>query len=381
MMERMSAFAGPRALAPLFSVLAAAACSHVQSTDGDGGIGPGTDPDSETESATEAPLCEPQLQAIFGVGDDVYAAGTCGLALHRAGGEWHVLDLDASADFAAVWGSGPNDVFVAGSRKASVPAETPYECDDFWDGGGCTAYSAAVFRFDGTSWELSLERPKNSWFLVIGGRASEVIVAGRSDAEDVALFRFDGFDWEGIQNGPFVQDARAVWSVDGMGWIADSAVVDLDGNTRCFVSWFDGVGTGQVCPDDHFECNDMWMDEDGRFVTVGEGVIVSYDGVSCSFDVFPDVPCDDLYAVWGRSTDDVWAAGGLGTVLRRSGGVWSEIPVSEDLAHVSFVDGWASADAVYVVGNDYVGSGGVEWAPLIAAYRDEAWSVEWSLVP
>jgi len=51
--------------------------------------------------------------------------------------------------------------------------------------------------------------------------------------------------------------------------------------------------------------------------------------------------------------------------------------VPGELDDVWFVDVWASADAVYVVGNDFVGSDEVEWVPVIAAYRDGAWSVEY----
>ena len=381
MTERMSAFAGPRALAPLFSVLAVAACSHVAPAGGDGGVGPGTDAETETETGSETespPPCSPDFHAIYGVSDDdVYAVGSCGFALRFDGDAWQPLDFDAAIDFEDVWGSGPSDVFFAGAQRTELPEVAQEECGDLWDSSdGCYASSAVVYHFDGAAWELALERPKNTWFRAIGGSGAQVVAGGGKYDVGGEFWRFDGASWSGLDALSYVVTTEAIWIIGSRMWVAYNGIMDLDGYTRCYVDWFDAAASGQVCPDDHLDCSDLWMDEGGRFIAVGDDLIVFYDGASCAFEALPEGN-GGLNAVWGRSLDDVWAVGDLGAVLHRSGGVWSEIPVPGELDDVWFVDVWASADAVYVVGNYYIGADEVEWVPVIVAYRDGAWSVEY----
>jgi hypothetical protein len=97
---------------------------------------------------------------------------------------------------------------------------------------------------------------------------------------------------------------------------------------------------------------------DGQVVVVGNGgTILRYDGSEWALE--DSGTEEDLWGVWGASSDDLWAVGGRGreegqaTILRNTGEGWfvPEIP-DLDRPHVfAFYKVWGSSkDDVYVVG-------------------------------
>jgi hypothetical protein len=86
------------------------------------------------------------------------------------------------------------------------------------------------------------------------------------------------------------------------------------------------------------------------------GFIWRYDGATwTSVDLPDDLPrtadgeLPSLFKVWGRSSDDVWVVGGLGTVLHFDGSDWEIVP-SDTTRPLFTITG--NDDEVFIVGGD-----------------------------
>ncbi|MCB9530339.1 MAG: vanadium-dependent haloperoxidase [Myxococcales bacterium] len=116
-----------------------------------------------------------------------------------------------------------------------------------------------------------------------------------------------------------------------------------------------------------------------RRVRRSAGFAWHWDGESWTDTELPDdLPRDGveipaLFKVWGRSTDDVWAVGGLGTALHWDGTAWSVVPtetreplftVTGDASKVVIVGG-SGAGVVLQGGTDGLQDVTPEGAPLL----------------
>jgi hypothetical protein len=133
--------------------------------------------------------------------NDVYAVQPLGRIIHWDGAQWgQVLTGLTTAPLNAVWGSGPDDVYV---------------------GGGSS--SAVILHWDGTQW----------WDVspAFSGGISEIWGSGPNDVYavgfgGVGLIHFDGSDWSSVStpltNPSSVEGSAAndVWITGGSGGIA-----------------------------------------------------------------------------------------------------------------------------------------------------------------
>lgn len=115
------------------------------------------------------------LKAIWGSGPaDIWAAGSARVALHFDGRAWSEVPfgVPVSGDVSTLWGSGPHDVFAAGE-------------------------SGMILHWNGQAWSR-MSVPTDREVVALAGRsATEVyaLVQSYSDREAPTLLRWDGQAW------------------------------------------------------------------------------------------------------------------------------------------------------------------------------------------
>ncbi len=97
--------------------------------------------------------------SVWGSGDHVYLAGNDGILLHRTGttGDWQREDLNTTELLRWIWGSGPDDVWVAGDN-------------------------GVVRHFDGSGWRAidigNHQAVRGGWRMVDGDRPGHTVIVG-----------------------------------------------------------------------------------------------------------------------------------------------------------------------------------------------------------
>ena len=195
------------------------------------------------------------LEALWGSGpDDVWAAGTGGALVHFDGAAWTPADTGYTVDLHAVWGSGPTDVYAVGAGTVIL----------HWDGA---AWSGSPLGFD---------RPLTG---VWGSSPDDVYVVGPSTYDQPPTLVHKNLDqWVDVRPAT-VGDGVALRSIWGSG------------------------------PDD------VWVGGDATLLhkTAGGG-----------FEPYALGYAYALNAFWGTGGDDVWAVGT--GVLHFDGAAWTGLP-------------------------------------------------------
>jgi len=204
------------------------------------------------------------LEAIWGTGpDDVWVVGSMGTTRHWNGTAWTDDYVGGAANFNAVWGSGPSDVWAVG--EAGLMAH--------WDGASWTLTSGP---YKAAAAGITTARLSGLW----GSSAHDVWAVG----EHGLILHWDGLAWspytDALGGTATAADLRAVWG---------SAARDV---------WAVGA----------------------------HGTVLHFDGAHWSL-VERQVPTDqDLKAVFGRGAGDVWVAGAAGALLHFTDGAWYTVP-------------------------------------------------------
>jgi hypothetical protein len=271
-------------------------------------------------------------QAVWGSGpNDVWIGGTSmnakGATLRWNGAGWTSL---ASPDVDAIWGlwgSGPNDVWTVGVRGtirhwtgsdwAAVASGTTSNLyqgiwgsgpNDVWAGGA----AGTLVHWDGAIWSAVPALTTHDIWGVWGTGPSDVWAAGSGGT----ILHRTGAGWSAVASGTTL-DLDGVW---GSGpsdvWAVGSAVVHWNSTAWAAVpsgttNYLDGVwGSGP---------NDVWA--------VGQaGTILHWNGsawtrVTSGTDIW-------ITSVWGTSASDVWAVGADNTVLHFDGATWTPVAIS-----------------------------------------------------
>ncbi len=266
------------------------------------------------------------LHTIHGTSaTDVYAVGNLGTLLHYDGTTWKALDAGGPANLMGVWAASPSEVWVvggsgtvlrgnhqrftpvAGAPKASFTKVWGTAPDDVWlttgtqtwhyDGStfaevirekGSTKYLLAVESFSGTpatgGWMAAngdlfrIDRgaltevdvgTERSWDVVVAAAPNDVWVIGGAD-----FFRFDGSRWKPVESPVKDTILQTFWA--GFSPAPNEA-------------WFVG--------------------ENGR--------IAHFDGTQLRLEVEGGFSAPKMFSLWGASSNDLWAVGEDGWVLRR----------------------------------------------------------------
>jgi hypothetical protein len=228
----------------------------------------------------------------------------------------------------SLWGSGPDDIFLAGDQNA-------------------------IFRFDGSEWhETALDgiHTRGVW----GAGPDDVFVVGR----DGKVFHFDGASWSPMESDT-TDDLVAVSGAPGGDVVAVgdwATVVRYDGS-----SWVEE--RANHCRGIH----DLWGSgpHDVYALCGNDGWFLHYDGASWSdldtgIDLWPVEGYQGLETIWGSGPDDVYVVGSVpaepeyaGVVLHFDGEAWSEVPLGT-IPELTGVWGSGPND-VWIVGGDYYG--------------------------
>jgi hypothetical protein len=273
----------------------------------------------------------------------------------------------------AVWGSGANDVWIAGysqilsrssvlhfdgTRWSSVPGPTAPALLGVWGSAPNDAWATGVrgtiLRWTGSNWTTATTGNTANLFQGLwGSSANDVWAAGAAGT----LLHWNGNAWSASLPvtsqdlwGLWGSGPDDVWAVGtagsllrrtAAGWsvVAASTTRDLDG------VW----GTSS---------NDVWVVGDA-------GTILHWNGTTWSS--MPTGTSNYLDGVWGSAANDVWVVGDAGTILHWNGTAWSNVQ--------SGTQGWlagvwgSSASDVWAVGsNDTIlHFDGLAWTPAVVS--------------
>ncbi len=228
---------------------------------------------------------------------DIYASGASGAGqiIRYNGSSWSATTSPLGVgNVRSLWGSSATDLWAvtdggyilssstgtnwttAASGLASLYGIWGSAPNDIWAVGT----GGNVYRYGGSSWALQGTVPGGALLLSVWGSASDSIFAVGSGK----IFRYVGATWDSIPIASLGIGAPTFYRVWGIS------------STDFFV-----VGTG--------------------------GTILRCNGRAASCAAMASGTTAALYGVWGSSGDDVYAVGstlgGVGTILRFNGAVWS----------------------------------------------------------
>ena len=249
------------------------------------------------------------------------------------GTTWTVVPTDCSDPtqiLDALWVSGTNDVWIAGTACGSGDGGLNLR---HWDGAKWTPLATHDNRVVQAFWGFS---PNDVW--------------GATTLDDQYLGHWDGRTWDHVDSshyGPLAGGAP------GDVWIAGSHLVDYtpSGNVSSLDLTTLGIDEtactsgGRACVNAGWAAgkSNVWFVADG-------GKALHFDGTS--WTSVPTGTTSNLKSIWGSSVTDVWAVGDRGALLHFDGTGWSSIssPTASDLSGVwssGPCDVWAVGDAVY----------------------------------
>lgn len=133
-------------------------------------------------SAQPAATDKRRLNGLWGMpeGSPAYAVGEAGTVLVFSGASWSRRDIPNTAELRAVWGSGPNDVWVVGS------------------------YS--TWHWDGAAWQPATGSASRDLYAIWGASASDVWAVGAWGT----VLHYDGAAWTTVNAGTGLR-LRGVW--------------------------------------------------------------------------------------------------------------------------------------------------------------------------
>lgn len=218
------------------------------------------------------------LSAVWGSGEnDVWAAGSKGNVIHWDGRAWTATPTPTGQSLYAIWGTGPNDVWTVSTTDA--------------------IYRSTGFANGAAQWSLVTAIPRRA----AGGHGP--INGG----------------------GTIGQTLTAIWGTSPNDiWLAGQSIIgpasDWESSWRTVVgdddavSWSTAFNVTSVKPQGLWGSgpDDVWM-VGANFAEHTDGTTA--DDGTLNWTAF-DVPsASPLYAVWGSGPGDVWAVGGYGTIV------------------------------------------------------------------
>jgi hypothetical protein len=198
----------------------------------------------------------------------------------RLGGVWSTLPDPSVEQIAALWSSGPNDVWIAGRR-------------------------GQVARWNGTAW--------NRWYVDASGEFLDLWGFGPGDVRAVGshvglTYHWNGTVWSAVATASPAY-LMAVWGASTDDLWAGGAEGSLFRSTGGAWSFVAPVSTDDV--------NDIWGTAADDLRLVGfAGLIAHWDGTRWAVETVAGPRPDEIRGVWGTPDGTWWAAASSATVLR-----------------------------------------------------------------
>lgn len=263
------------------------------------------------------------LESVWGSGpSDVWIAGSA--VLHYDGTSWTAVDAFAKQGFQDVWGSGPGDVWLVGitgrirhydgSTWSEVPSGTTLSLRTVTGTGPTDAWAAGqgglMLRWNGTAWRqvstpvgreiisVSCAHTNDCWALVSDDMYA---FSGKT------LIRWDGARWTQVTGTP----TGTFYSVTALGanevWLAGASTYRFDGTT-----W---IVTTQGLTNILFE--EVAVSRGSERIGVGiHGTIARWDG--SKWTRLSSGSGENLFAAWVGPAGEVWIAGAYKSLARFS---------------------------------------------------------------
>lgn len=349
------------------------------------------------------------LYTLFGTSEsDVWAAGDAGTLLHYDGSKWTQATSPTASRLEALWGSAPGDVYAVGAGGAILRyngtawsaqgSPTTQTLHGLWGVSSSQAYAVGdgptALMWNGATWGGDTSGVSNatsdslttlwtsdvqSWsapsatigrlILRSGTWQSQTVsaaVARINHMHGIATTNVWGVGDEGLilryttgwgpeslgfhepLGGGFALTATQAWAFGTQGtvyrwngslWASEkggftspAAMFGLDSDylwvaaggalyRRRSGTWGVDTSTGRAL-------TGIWGARTQQVFAVGVGgQVLRYDGTSWSPVALAVL--QDLYAISGCSDSDVWAVGALGTILHYDGSAWNVVVSSE----------------------------------------------------
>ncbi len=278
---------------------------------------------------------------------DVFAVGGSGTILHNDGTGWSSISSGFTDDLNAVWGSSSTNVYAVqetmggydfvyiphydGSTWEVLTPQNPVELTGIWGSSSTDMFAVGpgvyggILHFDGISWSFMDGKGSGVW----GSSSSDVYTVGPA----CSILHYDGNSWSDMSYDG-ASDLYGVWgssSKDKTSGLAnDIFAVGANG----LVLHYDGSAWASAGFDVAYDLYAVWGSSstdtgtglaNDVYVVGSGGMILHYDGTGTYGWSFTQVGTNDLYAVWGTSSSDVFAVGAAGTILHYDGVGWSSM--------------------------------------------------------
>jgi len=267
------------------------------------------------------------LEGVWGSSDtaDVFAVGAAGTIVHYDGTSWTEMSQSATNNYLyGVWGSSSSNVFAVGEQgtilryngyswaRMSSPA-TDEALLSVWGSSPSNVFAVGtdgtILHFNGTSWSVVRSDPGYTIEDVWGNTDIDAYaVQWKYPSYDAALLKYNGSVWSSIVSGTSV--------VYGL-WTGSPNDVFIVGEKGRISRYMDGSLIVMSYGED-YDLEDVWGSSSSDVFAVGgvypSGTIVHYDGMSWT-PMASGTGSYYLTGVWGRSPTDVFAVGLYGTIL------------------------------------------------------------------
>jgi hypothetical protein len=260
------------------------------------------------------------LNAVWGSGpNDIYVVGDKGTILHSTdqGASWQSATSNTTSNLWSVWGSGPGDVYACGDNGIlrhttdgttwTTPATLGGACRALWGSSATDLYAVGSgYRIshstNGTSWnEMQPIGNADSFYGVWGTGPTDVFVVGNHKI----VHAVDGMTWDTQYDGP-----AKLLAIDGLG--TQAIAVGAGGVILRFAS---GQWTAQASGSAEV-LNAVWLGGSDGWIAGNKGVVLQAAGGAAWKPVVSGTPVN-LGGVWGTSPIDLYFVGGSGTIAHR----------------------------------------------------------------
>lgn len=298
--------------------------------------------------------------------------------------QWRVVPYPAGfpPDARAVWGTGPNDVWVGAHDPGGVSGTTVAFAH--WDGAGWTTWTTSP-AFQPNA--LSGSGPNDVWAAGDGGRVAHWDGSGWTTSwvsSSAFTYRLNAISFGSSADGWVFGDSYYAQRWDGTGWTtyqtnvayamlgggarfagAVWAVGAIGATTRCATASVPASTPASACAGGYWALDgdqyDIWGTALNDYWVVAHwagsggtctGALRHESNGGAGWDYVASGPDFCLSALWGSASSDVWAVG-------RGGAIWhwdgAALTSSAGVTTAPLADVWGSGPAdVWAVGNGVI---------------------------
>ncbi|MCP4599404.1 MAG: hypothetical protein GY847_02525 [Proteobacteria bacterium] len=301
-------------------------------------------------------------QEVFVVGDKPVGPEMVGVIAHYDGEEWKV-SVDGPR-YHHVWGSSPEDVYVLSQKvihhfDGSAWSEV-HSADELFDINGSSSNDiyvvgrsgddSVVFHYDGSSWSTSYKHTNLLEHVSVTSEG-DVFVAGPD-----SFLHYDGSQWRDMRINVASWMRDEDYEITAINSLV--AFSSTEAYATCEMSYsgrydrikyeygtfrFDGEHWHQIRTGR--EKSEVWGTSGENLFHIHQNIVFHFDGTSeTTWELW--YLTHSLYAVFGTSTEDVYAVGshkgGDGLVFHYDGNSWEQLISRLDL-HTLY-DVWSEQD-------------------------------------